>query len=72
MQQQQRCIHTSQVMQRTSLQNIELINKASPEQALQIAEKYITRDRMIGVVVEPMDEEERILREQQAGKSSTQ
>ena len=50
--------------------NIELINKASPEQALRIAEKYITRDRMIGVVVEPMDEEERILREQQAGKSS--
>jgi zinc protease len=50
--------------------NIELINKASPEQALQIAEKYITRNRMVGVVVEPMDEEERLLREQQAGKSS--
>ena len=50
--------------------NIELINQASPEQARMLAEKYITRDRMIAVVVEPMDEEERILREQQAGKSS--
>ena len=34
-----------------------------------LAEKYITRDRMIAVIVEPMDEEERARREAEAAAS---
>lgn len=36
------------------------------EQVQALAEKYLTRDRMISVIVEPMDEEERARREAEA------
>jgi len=50
--------------------NIRLLNGTSSKQAMQLAEKYITKDRMVAVVVEPMDADERKEREQKAGKSS--
>lgn len=48
------------------------MNEVSSVQFSQVqalAEKYLTRDRMIGVIVEPMDEEERARREAEANAS---
>ncbi len=39
------------------------ISKVQPEQVQDLARKYITRDRMVSVIIEPMDEEERARRE---------
>ena len=50
--------------------NIKLLNGTSSKEAMQLAEKYIIKERMVAVVVEPMDADERKEREQKAGKSS--
>ncbi|MEC7985957.1 MAG: insulinase family protein [Myxococcota bacterium] len=50
--------------------NLGTLNQVNSRTALEIAKKYITRQRMIAVVVEPMKEEDRLKNEQKAGKSS--
>lgn len=50
--------------------NMERISKINPEATRALAREYITRDRAIAVVVEPMDEEERERRESRARMTS--
>ena len=39
------------------------VNQVTQPATQEVAAKYITRDRMVAVIVEPMDEEERERRE---------
>ena len=46
------------------------VNQVSQAATQAVAEKYITPERMVAVIVEPMDEEERERREAAAHKDS--
>lgn len=46
--------------------SIESYNAMNRTSAMELAEKYITRDRMVAVIVEPMDENDRAQREAKA------
>ena len=50
--------------------NMNAMNQVTPAATQDVAAKYITRDRMVAVIVEPMDEEERERREASASKDS--
>lgn len=50
--------------------NMNAVNQVTPAAAQKVAADYITRDRMVAVIVEPMDEEERERREASARKDS--
>ena len=50
--------------------NMNAVNQVSQPAVQEVAAKYITRDRMVAVIVEPMDEEERERREAAARKDS--
>lgn len=50
--------------------NMNSVNQVTPEATQEVAAKYVTRDRMVAVIVEPMDEEERERREAAAHKDS--
>jgi zinc protease len=50
--------------------NMNAINQVTPEATKDVARKYITRDRMVAVIVEPMDQEEKERREAAAHKDS--
>ena len=47
--------------------NMNAVMQLDPAVIRDLAQKYITRDRMVSVIVEPMDEEERARREAAAG-----
>ena len=50
--------------------NMNRLNNITPEATRQIAQKYITRERAVAVIVEPMDKEEKARREAAAQKES--
>ena len=50
--------------------NMNAVNQVTQPATQEVAAKYITRDRMVAVIVEPMDEEERERREAAARKDS--
>lgn len=50
--------------------NMNSVNQVTPAATQEVAAKYIKRDRMVAVIVEPMDEEERERREAAARKDS--
>lgn len=50
--------------------NMNAVNQVTQAATQEVAAKYITRDRMVAVIVEPMDEEERERREAAARKDS--
>lgn len=52
--------------------NMNQVNKVQFAEVQALAEKYLTRDRMIGVIVEPLDPEERDRREAEASAAKGQ
>ncbi len=50
--------------------NMNAVNQVTQSATMSVAEKYITPERMVAVIVEPMDEEERERREAAARKDS--
>ncbi|MEL6342836.1 MAG: insulinase family protein [Myxococcota bacterium] len=52
-------------------ENIVEFNSLDMEKVQQFAEKYITRDRMVAAIIEPLDKEERQRREAQAAATNS-
>ena len=66
-----RCSLTSQETRCTSRGNMNQAATLNHPEVQAMAKKYITRDRMVSVIVEPMDEEERERREAAATWASS-